>query len=112
MTRPKKTIAYTIGHAESYRVALKKRAIHGKPLFKVGRTSEYEGGCVFRNISIAIYGLKTHFKDGYSIFLLQLPKPWDVCVDASTEAKLGYGLLLEDAIILEEHKFLLKKFMV
>lgn len=105
----KRILAYTIGHADSYRIALEEQAKLGKPLFKMGRTPEYGGGCVFRNISIAMYGLKTHFKEGYSIFVLQLPKPWDLCVDASTEAKLGYGLLLEDAIILEEHKFLLKK---
>lgn len=84
---------------------------NGRPLQKMGRSSDYGGGCVFRNLSIARYGLKKHFNEEFSIFVLQLPKPWDSCVDDSNESKTGYGLLLEDATIREEynHRFLLKK---
>lgn len=90
--------AWTVGNKVSYDTALAEREMQGQPVRKVGRTEDYEGGCVFRNKEAAQAFIDAN-DFPYDVYGLILPGPWDEVVDSSKEAEVGYSLLLKDAII-------------
>lgn len=96
MTEPD---AWTVGNPDSYGPALAECAAEGKPLMKLGRTADYEGGSVWRTPEAAReYLARTGCP--YSVYELSLPGPWGDVVDSSRESEVGYGSLLRDAEIL------------
>jgi len=81
-------IAFTVGRTTNY-----ERGLHMR---KVGRTEDYDGGCVFRTIPEAQAFIDQH---GYPYSVYQLVLQSDADVDWAREAELGYGLLLVDTPI-------------
>lgn len=99
-------IAYTVGTYISYDLALAESTIE-KPVKKLGRSSDYKGGCVWLNKKdaytyinadkIMIDGTKRDNKK-FAVYEIRLPNNW--ATDVSKEIDdCGVHMLLVDAII-------------
>jgi len=90
-------LAYTIGHRASYDEGLRET----EPLKKVGASPAYPGGGVWATPEEAAAFLQTEphgiVAEDFSVYELELPKPWDECV--SKEPVDGVLRLLEDAVV-------------
>lgn len=86
-----RVIAFTIGNTESYERGLQEAQQTRKPLLKIGRTDDYDGGAVFRTPDDAQAFINRH-NYPYSVYQLTLGSEGEI--DWSHETELGYGFLL------------------
>lgn len=91
-------IVYTLGNPDSYEKALDEMEAKGQSLFKIGRTNDYLGGCVFKTAKEAAFYAEEN-ECSYIPYKLKLPNGWEQDVDDSLE-KADYYCLLVDAEIM------------
>jgi len=87
-------VAFTLGNPNSYEVAIDKHP----DITKLGRTGDYDGGCVFRTAKDAADSSLAE-KYGYRVYGLILPNGWNQDVDISKEAEERFCRLINDARI-------------
>lgn len=94
------TVAYTVGHQESY-----DRALADEPVVrKLGRSGSYPGGWVFRDLEAAIEVARAGRlpdRDEHvclAVYLLEMPGAWEACVSPEPDQN-GVQRLLVDARI-------------
>ena len=83
---------YTIGREEVYDASLEERQDEGRPLYKVGRKDDYEGGVVFPTPEEAQGYLDQNGLDDFAIYK----------VDASW-SDVWMGSLRENQVIVGKH---------
>jgi len=89
------TVAYTMGNKDSY-----DRALSEEPtVTKIGRTSEYSGGCCWPTYEEADAWIKTKRDIPYTpqIYALILLNGWDEDTSDDTYKEYGYYSLLTDS---------------
>ncbi len=102
-------IAYTVGNASSYDMALKINP----PVYKLGKTEDYGGGICWQTAEEAVEFLESDFfktidwGNGltldpkiFAVYLLELPNGWDE--DTYNNPEYKSGLLLKDAVVIKK----------